>query len=399
MASLFWFSLFLLPLSGFWPFFFKPPLAPLGGVINNETDITIGSEYTTDSRSKGTDFEISSSSSQALKEVTTVNQDNDNSGQNRNNVPLPSDFITTAIALNPENITDVEKVIMSSTLHETEEDYSNQLKRYEIIVEDNHSDLNEDSRNITKNETDSETEADERFSYFEKNLGAEDQNIEKSTNLFVNVQKKETQDLEELKKISDIIDKTLKPSINTKTGEEYNRDDVYSTVLEESKLNSLANDVLVDHVLNLSGNSYEEDASFEMNQNVSDDRLGTTDTGDYATDELFTNVEEVYDCLENITCLSELYDYHSGIQFNETESLNEEITEKYNFDVHVQRLNDDNIHSTESSINNDTDHDYIKEMIPDSYDETFLYDEEATKDNITRLAETAQIISHEVPNY
>ena len=213
---------------------------------------------------------------------------------------------------------------MSSTLHETEEDYSNQLKRYEIIVEDNHSDLNEDSRNITKNETDS----DERFSYFEENFEenfrAEDQKKKKSTNLFVNVQKKETQDLEELKKISDIIDKTLKPSINTKTGEEYNRDDVYSTVLEESKLNSLANDVLVDHVLNLSGNSYEEDASFEMNQNVSDDRLGTTDTGDYATDELFTNVEEVYDCLENITCLSELYDNQSGIQFKEIESLNEE---------------------------------------------------------------------------
>ena len=67
--------------------------------------------------------------------------------------------------------------------------------------------------------------------------------------------------------------------------------------------------------------------------------------------------------------------------------------------VYLLQLNDDNNHSTESTINNDTDHDYIKEMIPDSYDETFLYDEEATKDNITRLAETAQIISHEVPNY
>ena len=36
MASLFWFSLFLLPLSGFWPFSFKPPLAPLGGVITEQ---------------------------------------------------------------------------------------------------------------------------------------------------------------------------------------------------------------------------------------------------------------------------------------------------------------------------------------------------------------------------
>ena len=33
MASLFWFSLFLFPLSGFWPFSFKPPRAALGGVI------------------------------------------------------------------------------------------------------------------------------------------------------------------------------------------------------------------------------------------------------------------------------------------------------------------------------------------------------------------------------
>ena len=30
MPSLFWFSLFLLPLSGFWPFSFKPPRAVLG---------------------------------------------------------------------------------------------------------------------------------------------------------------------------------------------------------------------------------------------------------------------------------------------------------------------------------------------------------------------------------
>ena len=37
MASLFWFSLFLLPLSGFWPFSFKPPLAPLGGVIKRRS--------------------------------------------------------------------------------------------------------------------------------------------------------------------------------------------------------------------------------------------------------------------------------------------------------------------------------------------------------------------------
>ena len=32
-ASLFWFSVVLLPLSGFWPFSFKPRLASLGGVI------------------------------------------------------------------------------------------------------------------------------------------------------------------------------------------------------------------------------------------------------------------------------------------------------------------------------------------------------------------------------
>ena len=34
-ASLFWFSLFLLSLSGFWPFSFKPPRAALGGVKIN----------------------------------------------------------------------------------------------------------------------------------------------------------------------------------------------------------------------------------------------------------------------------------------------------------------------------------------------------------------------------
>ena len=34
-ASLFWFSLVLLPLSGFWPFSFKPRLASLGGVITD----------------------------------------------------------------------------------------------------------------------------------------------------------------------------------------------------------------------------------------------------------------------------------------------------------------------------------------------------------------------------
>ena len=33
-ASLFWFSLFLLPLSGFWPFSFEPTRAALGGAKN-----------------------------------------------------------------------------------------------------------------------------------------------------------------------------------------------------------------------------------------------------------------------------------------------------------------------------------------------------------------------------
>ena len=356
----------------------------------------IGSENPKDSIKellKGTDFEISSSSSQTFKELTTVYQESEYySGHKKNNVPLPSEVITIAIPLNPEN--------MSSTPHETEEDYLNQLnvlatEGIETNVDDNYLDSNEDSKNITKNEIDTNTEADERFSYFGKNLRAEDQKKEKSTNLLVNDQKNQTQDLKELKKITNIIDKNMKPSINTKTGEQYNGDNVYSTFLQESKLNSLESDLLVDHLLTLSGNSYEENASFEMNQNITDDRLGNTDIGEYPTDELFINVEKVYDCLENITCLSELYANQSGTLFNETESLNEETTEQHNFDV--QSLNEDDKYSIESIISNETDHDYNVEMIPESYNETILYDEKSTKDNITRLAETAQIISHEVP--
>ena len=372
--------------------------------FDNESVTTIGSENTKDFRIKeltikGTDVESSSSSSQTLKEVTTIPQDDeDNSGQKRNHVLLPSEVTKIATPLKPENITELEEDVVSLTLHETQEHYSyHQLhEEYETTVEENYLDLNEDSRNIAE----IEMEADELLSDDEKSLRAEDQKFEKSTNPFVNVQKKAAQDFEELKKISDIIDNNLKPSINTKTGEEYSGDQDYSTFSERSNLDSSENDVSVEHLLNLSGEGFDEDARFEMNLNASDERIVATEIEEYPTDEFFVSAEEVHDCSENITCLSEMYEDQRSMLFSETDSLNEETTEQYNFDVYVQSsYDDDNNDTIETTISNETDHDYNEDIDLGTYNGTFLYADDDITDNITNLAESAQIISHEVPIY
>jgi len=143
------------------------------------------------------------------------------------------------------------------------------------------------------------------------------------------------QEVEKLKKLTDIIDETLKPSINTKTGDS-------STKTENN-----------------------EDVRLEMNLNVSDENL----------------VEEY---------LTEIYEDQRSMLFNETDSLNEETTEQYNFDVYVQSsFDEDNNDTIESTINSETDQDYNEDIDPKTYDAT------SQTDNITHLAERPQIISHE----
>ena len=130
------------------------------------------------------------------------------------------------------------------------------------------------------------------------------------------------------------------------------------------------------------------DVRLETNLNVSDENL----VEEYLTGELFISAEEAYDCLENITCLSEIYEDQRSMLFNETDSLNEETTEQYNFDVYVQSsFDEDNNDTIESTINSETDQDYNEDIDPKTYDAT------SKTDNITHLAERPQIISHEVP--
>ena len=226
-----------------------------------------------------------------------------------------------------------------------------------------------------------------------------------NTNLFVNGQ--ETQNIEEQKKISDIIDNTLNLSINNqKKAEEYNNVDVHTAFPEGFEFYSSEN---YDEIL--SENSFLAVPGFEMNQNDFDNILVKTNTTEEnLTNENFINVEEVFDCSDNITCSEfydddgnddddaiyvthNLFDDQSSLKLNETDTFYEESTNEYTFnDENLFEDDTDELRMTGPGYGNETDHHHTdnEDIFPESFDEG------PDTDNITQLADTAQILSHEV---
>lgn len=327
--------------------------------------------------------EIASPSTKSENGVITFSPNN---SKQRKDVLFPSDVDKINLSSKPEYTTDFEMETMSLT--SIEEDYSNQSTdfvtegyEFETSIED----YSEDSGNISEFEIEPNAQS-EPLSSLGKILETEDKKSDEiikqvpNTSQFVNGQ------VEEQEKYLGINNKTIIFYVN-------------STFLPVSISN--LSDIQDEEI-------FENIPSIEINQIDDDDILwNTTETGENFIKEHFINGEEVYDCLENITCISEFYDDaindahislkdQIGVGFNETDIIDEEPKNEYTFDVeNMNKEYDDELRM--SGINNETDHlDINKETNSESYSGLSLYDEEAVGENKAHLAESAQIISRKV---
>ena len=337
----------------------------------NENELlSMGSEITTESMSYS---ELLSPSSNSEKGVSTFSPDN---SEKREDVLSSLDVNKIALSSYPEYTSDFEIETMASTTIEEDDSGPGHLSEFEI-------ESNAGSEFLTSLSKLIETEDKKTDEIFKQ---------VQNTSQVVNGQK--AQYVEEQEKYSDKIDKTLQTLI----------DPLNSTFLPEPIVNSSgALDEMNPPDTILPKEIFEDITRIEMNQIVDDDRLwNTTKIAENLIEEHFINSEAVYDCLENITCISEFYDDANlsfkdqlDVRFNETDIFDEESTNEYTFEDENTMKEYDEL--SMSGINNETDYlDMDSETISESYSRLGLYDEEAVGENRTHLAESAQIISHKV---